>query len=124
MPKDRLGIDFVGAGFVTGFHLQALVGVRDADVAAIAIPTREHTEAAAEHWQRSFDLIDGGVFAAEDVAIAEAIQRGLRTGASETFVFGRLENFAARFHTNLDRALARPDLAADATAFERADVRG
>ena len=32
MAKDRLGIGFVGSGFVTGFHLQALVGVRDADV--------------------------------------------------------------------------------------------
>ena len=47
MPKDRLGIGFVGAGFMAGFHLQALVGVRDADVTAIASPTREHTEAAA-----------------------------------------------------------------------------
>ena len=47
MAKDRLGIGFVGSGFVTGFHLQALVSVRDADVRAIASPTREHAEAAA-----------------------------------------------------------------------------
>ena len=47
MPKDRLGIGIVGSGFVAGFHLRALVSVRDADVCAIASPTREHTEAAA-----------------------------------------------------------------------------
>jgi predicted dehydrogenase len=47
MTKDRLGIGFVGSGFVTQFHLRGLVAVRDADVAAIASPTREHAEAAA-----------------------------------------------------------------------------
>ncbi|MCI0856525.1 MAG: Gfo/Idh/MocA family oxidoreductase, partial [Chloroflexi bacterium] len=52
MAKDRLGIGFVGSGFVTGFHLQALVSVRDADVRAIASPTREHAEAAAAQAKR------------------------------------------------------------------------
>ena len=45
--KKRLGIGFVGSGFVTGFHLQSLVAVRDADVTAITSPTRQHAEAAA-----------------------------------------------------------------------------
>ena len=36
MPNDRLGIGFVGSGFVAGFHLQALVSVRDADVGSQA----------------------------------------------------------------------------------------
>jgi len=47
MAKDRLGIGFVGSGFVAGFHIQALVSVRDCDVVAVASPTREHAEAAA-----------------------------------------------------------------------------
>ncbi len=44
--KDRLGIGFVGAGFVTRFHIQSLIGVRDADVAAVMAPTRAHAEEA------------------------------------------------------------------------------
>ena len=45
--KKRLGIGFVGSGFVTGFHIQSLVAVRGADVTAITSPTRQHAEAAA-----------------------------------------------------------------------------
>src|SRR3972149_2730799 len=47
MAKDRLGIGFVGSGFVARFHIQSLVGVRDADVVAITSPTRAHAESAA-----------------------------------------------------------------------------
>ena len=47
MASDRLGIGFVGSGFVARFHIQSLVSVRDADVAAITSPTRAHAEAAA-----------------------------------------------------------------------------
>jgi predicted dehydrogenase len=43
----RLGIGFVGAGFVAKFHIQSLVTVRDADVAGIFAPTRAHAEEAA-----------------------------------------------------------------------------
>ena len=49
MPTDRrLGIGFIGAGFVTQFHVQSLVGVRDANVAAVMSPTLAHAEAVAE----------------------------------------------------------------------------
>ena len=47
MSKERLGIGFVGSGFVSQFHIQSLVSVRDADAAGVASPTREHAEAAA-----------------------------------------------------------------------------
>ncbi len=47
MAKDRLGIGFVGSGFVARFHIQSLVSVRDADVVGIASPTRAHAESAA-----------------------------------------------------------------------------
>ncbi|HEY7270384.1 MAG TPA: Gfo/Idh/MocA family oxidoreductase, partial [Dehalococcoidia bacterium] len=48
MPeRRRLGIGFVGAGFVARFHIQSLVGVRDAEVAAVAGPTAERTQSAA-----------------------------------------------------------------------------
>ncbi len=47
MAKDRLGIGFVGSGFVARFHIQSLVSVRDCTVAAITSPTRAHAESAA-----------------------------------------------------------------------------
>ncbi len=47
MPSGRLGIGFVGAGFVTRFHIQGLVNVRNADVAAITGPTAERVESVA-----------------------------------------------------------------------------
>jgi len=34
--NDRLGVGFVGAGFVARFHIRSWVGVRDADVLALA----------------------------------------------------------------------------------------
>jgi predicted dehydrogenase len=48
MPPSRcLGIGFIGAGFITRFHIQALASVRNAGVAAIMSPTRERVESAA-----------------------------------------------------------------------------
>jgi predicted dehydrogenase len=47
MRNGRLGIGFAGAGFVTRFHIQSLVGVRDAEVAAVMAPTPARAEAAA-----------------------------------------------------------------------------
>lgn len=47
MDKGRLGIGFVGAGFMNRFHVQSLVGVRDADVTGVFSPTRERAEALA-----------------------------------------------------------------------------
>jgi predicted dehydrogenase len=42
-----LGIGFIGSGFNTKFHLQALVGVRDVEVRGIYSPTAKNAEAAA-----------------------------------------------------------------------------
>lgn len=35
MKKERLGVGFIGAGFITRFHIQSWKGVRDADITAI-----------------------------------------------------------------------------------------
>ncbi|MCI0589630.1 MAG: Gfo/Idh/MocA family oxidoreductase [Planctomycetes bacterium] len=43
----RLGVGFVGAGFVTKFHIRSFVGVRDADVVAVASPRKEKAAEAA-----------------------------------------------------------------------------
>jgi predicted dehydrogenase len=47
MAKRRLGIGFAGAGFMNRFHVQSLVGVRDAEVAGVFSPTRARAEALA-----------------------------------------------------------------------------
>jgi predicted dehydrogenase len=47
MAGSKLGIGFIGSGFVAKFHLQAWRGVRDADVLGVYSPNREHAEATA-----------------------------------------------------------------------------
>jgi predicted dehydrogenase len=47
MPSKKLGVGFIGSGFVTRFHLQSWVGVRDADVLGVYSPNHEHAEATA-----------------------------------------------------------------------------
>ena len=47
MKASKLGIGFIGSGFVTRFHLQGWRGVRDADVLGVYSPNMEHAEATA-----------------------------------------------------------------------------
>jgi predicted dehydrogenase len=44
----RLGIGFVGGGFITRFHVQSFVGVRDADILGCWSPRRESAERVAK----------------------------------------------------------------------------
>jgi phenylpropionate dioxygenase-like ring-hydroxylating dioxygenase large terminal subunit len=53
--------------------------------------------------RRGGDLIEAG--AAEDRAVACAIQRGLASGADEFFEFGRFEGAIGHFHRGLEAAL-------------------
>ena len=59
---DRLGVGFVGAGFVTGFHIRSWVGVRGADVLGITSRTRASAEGAAK-LARSLGVGDARAFA-------------------------------------------------------------
>ena len=43
----RLGIGFIGSGFITRFHIDAWQGVRHADVRGVWSPNRDHAEEAA-----------------------------------------------------------------------------
>ncbi|HEX6716294.1 MAG TPA: Gfo/Idh/MocA family oxidoreductase [Pyrinomonadaceae bacterium] len=45
--RNKLGVGFIGSGFVTKFHLQAWRGVRDADVLGIYSPNPDHAAATA-----------------------------------------------------------------------------
>src|SRR5215211_3835720 len=44
----RLGVGFVGGGFITRFHVQSFVGVREADVRGVWSPKRESAEQVAK----------------------------------------------------------------------------
>lgn len=48
MSGERLGVGFIGSGFIARFHIQSWVGVREADIRGVWSPTREHAESAAE----------------------------------------------------------------------------
>ena len=67
----------------------------------------EPPERHAEHWAKSFTLIDEGVFGAEDLMIVEEIQRGLAAGVDDTVLFGTLECAALGFHESVASQLAR-----------------
>ena len=41
---NRLGIGFIGGGFITRFHIQSLIGVRDCDVIGVMSKTRSSAE--------------------------------------------------------------------------------
>jgi predicted dehydrogenase len=45
--SNRLGIGFIGSGFITRFHIKSFVAVRDADVRGIWSPNQTHAEEAA-----------------------------------------------------------------------------
>src|SRR5215471_17447194 len=45
--KRRLGVGFVGSGFITRFHIKSWVGVRDADILGIWSPNPVRSEEAA-----------------------------------------------------------------------------
>jgi hypothetical protein len=67
-------------------------------------PTSDEQRAA---WQKTWELIDGKVFATEDLAICESIQSVLHAEAQRTFQLGSLEHSIRIFHDTIDRKLGR-----------------
>ena len=60
-PPKRLGVGFVGSGFITEFHIRSFVAVRDGDILGVWSPTREHAERAAR-LARSLQLGEARAF--------------------------------------------------------------
>ena len=48
MGKKRLGIGFLGGGFISRFHIQSLLGVREVDVTGVFSKTKQSAEGTAE----------------------------------------------------------------------------
>jgi phenylpropionate dioxygenase-like ring-hydroxylating dioxygenase large terminal subunit len=68
------------------------------------IPQAPETDKARAHWDRNvkifWDALD------EDFQMAQAIQKGFRSGANSHITFGRFEQGCAWFHDSMDRAMA------------------
>ena len=70
MSSNRLGIGFIGSGFITRFHIQSMVGVREADVLGVWSPNNEHAETAAA-LARDLDVGAARAFASIEAMVAD-----------------------------------------------------
>ncbi len=71
------------------------------------IPEPPATDKARDHWQRSWELLDGGVFGAEDFRAVALGQQGLSSGTIERITLGTLETGIRAFHDEVEAAIAR-----------------
>ena len=66
----RLGIGFIGSGFNAKFHMQGMVGVRDADVRGVWSPNKRNAAAAAKY-SKQLDVGDAKAFKSIAAMVAD-----------------------------------------------------
>jgi predicted dehydrogenase len=66
----RLGVGFIGSGFITRFHIRSWEAVRDADIRGIYSPTRANAEEAAA-LARSLRVGDARAFDSIEAMVAD-----------------------------------------------------
>ena len=74
-------------------------------VHSMLVPRAQLCDEERAHYERSFELIDRGVFEAEDLHVCVQAQKGFASGANDTLLFGGLEEAAADFHDLVAQAL-------------------
>jgi len=74
-------------------------------VHSMMTPRAPKNEEERAHFERSFELIDRGVFEAEDIRVCIGAQKGLRSGANDGLLFGGFESWAVNFHRRVEEYL-------------------
>ncbi|MDV3256353.1 MAG: aromatic ring-hydroxylating dioxygenase subunit alpha [Sphingomonas sp.] len=69
------------------------------------IPEEPASNEAEAHWQRSWDLLDGGTFGDEDFRAASLCHQGIASGQVDEIVLGQLEQGIVDFHARVDEAI-------------------
>lgn len=69
------------------------------------IPEVPATDKALAHWEKSWNLLDGGVFGAEDFRACALGQEGLSSGAIDRVTLGTLETGIRIFHDAVEARL-------------------
>jgi nitrite reductase/ring-hydroxylating ferredoxin subunit len=69
------------------------------------IPELPRTPEEELHWEKSWNLLDGGTFGAEDFRAAALGQEGLASGALEQLTLGTLETGIRHFHDQVEAML-------------------
>jgi predicted dehydrogenase len=94
MSSSRLGVGFVGSGFIARFHLHSWQTVRDADVLGVWSPNTENAQSAAA-LARSLDIGEAKAFPSITAMVADpAIDAIWLTGPNHT----RVENVEEIVH--------------------------